>query len=199
MPVFTNEPPPDPRGYSLPLHRTPTGRPISAIVTSADLVGTPTHFWHGRTVPCDVDDCEPCNNGMPWRWHGYLSAFQTTQSLHFLFEFTARAAEPFLEYRKAYASLRGCHFQARRVSMSANARVIVQVKPGDLTKISLPQPPDLVKCLSIIWNIAEPDMNVSTLLKGMPRIAVDAAGNALARPPDDGGNGHPNAPRHQAS
>lgn len=199
MPTFTNSPPPDPRGHSLPLMRTPTGRPIAAIVTSADLVGTPTHFWKGRTVPCDVEHCEPCENGMPWRWHGYLSAYQDANSLHFLFEFTARASEPFLKYRQAYGSLRGCHFQARRVNFAHNARVLIQTKPGDLTKIKLPQPPDLVRCLSVIWNIAEPDLNVAGLLKGMPRIAVDADGNVHQRLPDDEGNGRPDAPRHQAS
>lgn len=197
MATFTNQPPPDPRGHSLPLMRTPTGRPLTGIVTSADLVGTPTHYWHGRTVPCDVENCEPCQNGMPWRWHGYVSAFQPTDALHFLYEFTARASEAFTKYRDAYASLRGCLFQARRVNMAPNARVTIRTQPADLAKVTLPQPPDLVRCLSIIWNIATPDMDIAGLLKGMPRIAVDAAGNAIARPPDDGGNGRPDAPEQK--
>lgn len=189
MPTYTNEPPNDPRGHSLQLMRCPTGRPVTAIVTSVDLVGTPTHFWHGRTIPCEVDQCEPCEAGMPWRWHGYLAALQPTEHFHFLFEFTARSSRAFLEYKNSYGSLRGCLFQAKRVNMAPNARVIIQTRPADLAKIKLPDPPDLVKVLSMIWNIATPDMAIGPLMKNLPRVMVDSAGKATQLRPGAGPNG----------
>lgn len=195
MLTLTNGPPEDPRGNGLPLLRTPTGRPLVAIVTSVDLVGTPTHFWKGRTVPCEIDECEPCENGMPWRWHGYLAAYRQADALHFLFEFTARASQAFLEYRKAYGSLRGCAFRAHRVNLAANARVHLVCKPADLAGIALPQPPDLVRVLSVLWNIATPDLEVADLMKGLPRVRVDSSGRGEALPPDGNGNGNPHAPQ----
>jgi hypothetical protein len=177
MPTYSNEPPNDPRGHSLTLKRTPINRALIAIVTSPDLVGCPTHFWGGRTVPCENPDCEPCRNGMPWRWHSYLSAWDTNTRIHFLYESTARATEPFVTYRKAYGSLRGCHFRARRANSAINSRVYIETQPADLEKIKLPQPPDLIKCLAIIWNLAEPTLDVEGLLKDVARVVVNKDGN----------------------
>lgn len=177
MPTYSNVPPRDPRGNSLTLRRTPTGRPLQAIVTSTDLIGTPTHFWRGRTMPCTLPDCPAHEAGMPWRWHGYLSALNTASHEHFLFEMTAQACEAFVQYRTAYESLRGCLFMARRVNASHNARVHIVTKPADLENIQLPPAPNLVKILAIIWNLATPTIDVSSVLKGVPRIRIDKDGN----------------------
>ncbi len=184
MPNYSTEPPRDPRGHSLHLVRTPTGKPLQAIVTSTDLVGCPTHFYGGRTVPCESPDCEPHRLGIPWRWHGYVSAWNTATGLHFLFEMTARMAEVFVTYRRAYDSLRGCLFRAQRVNLKANARVHIETKPADLEKIQLPKPPDLIKCLAVIWNLAEPSLELDGLLKQIPRIVVDKDGNGKLLTPE---------------
>lgn len=168
---------------------------MTAIITSVDLVGTPTHFWHGRTVPCEVTDCTPCNDGVPWRWHGYFAAWQPTDHLHFLFEFTARASQAFLDYRKVYSTLRGCHFRVHRVNASPNGRVVTETKPADLSQFKLPQPPDLIKVLSIIWNIATPCMDVEGLMKNLPRVRIDATGSATPLAPEPPGNGRQHAPQ----
>lgn len=173
MPNFSSVPPLDPRGHSLTLKRCPTGKPLVAIVTCDDLVGCPTHFYGGRTVPCETENCEPCNEGVPWRWHSYLSCFQPSTKIHFLFENTARATEPFVLYRKAHGTLRGCCFKAQRLNSRPNSRVYIDTKPVDLEKQTLPEGPDLIKVLGIIWNIPAPAISTDGVLKSVPRCQVD--------------------------
>ncbi len=153
MPEWTNTVPNDPRGPALPIRRTPARRPLTAIVTSTDLVGTMTHFYKGRTMPCQRPDCEPCNVGMPYRWHAYMSALCVDTALHFLFEVTAQAAENFVSYREANLTLRGCKFRATRWRQNPNGRVLIQCKAADLHQLTIPSSPDLVAVLSILWNL----------------------------------------------
>lgn len=169
---FQNEPPADPRGNNLPLMRCPTNKPIQGIITCRDLVGTRTHFFHGRTVPCDDTDCPACEVGISWRWHGYVSLFCDRTNRTILFEFTARAAEPLTQYRKAYDSLRGCLMNASRSNSQGNSRVNIRTRPADLEKITLPEEPNLLEALSIIWNIELPAITLDGICKDAPVVAV---------------------------
>lgn len=63
MPQFSRDVPTDPRGASFQIVRTPTGPGITAIVTSPDLLGCFTHYWKGRTMPCEGQGCTSCANG----------------------------------------------------------------------------------------------------------------------------------------
>lgn len=169
---FSTTPPDDPRGVAMPLKRCPAGRGLSAIVTSHDLIGCPTHYYGGRTHPCTAPDCEPCKEGVSWRWHSYLAAWTPTSKLHFLFESTARATEAFLLYRKANNDLRGCGFTARRINTSPNSRVMIETKALDLTGHAIPEAPHLLKVLSIIWNIPLPDMQIDGIIRDAAALNV---------------------------
>ena len=158
MPTWTNELPPEPSAPALPIRRTPARKPLVAVVTSEDLVGTYTHFYHGRTMPCEAPDCEPCSKGQPYRWHAYFAAWEPDTALHFLFECTAQAAENFVQYRKAYGRLRRCKFQATRWRSAPNGRVLIRTKPDELQDRILPQAPDLVACLSVLWNLPSSEL-----------------------------------------
>lgn len=191
MPTFSSDVPRDPRGPAFPIIRTPASRPLTAIITSPNLVGCYTHYFKGRTTPCEGADCqlclqgsepyrtadgrtvhkvgkmeiecdgpacEACHAGMPYRWHAYQSALTTRDHLHCIFECTAQAAEHFTTYREAHGTIRGCMFEAFRLHGRPNGRIIIQTKPADLTGIQLPTPPDLVKCLGILWGFAAPDV-----------------------------------------
>jgi hypothetical protein len=153
MPTYTNAPPPNPRGHTLTLIRVPPGQPLVAIVTTDDLIGTNTHFWGGRTVPCETPNCKPCREGQPYRWHAYLGIYEPNTAKQAILELTANSAHRFVEYRLAHGTLRGCHFRAQRANYSRNSRVIIETKPADLEKINLPPPPDTIRILSIIWNL----------------------------------------------
>lgn len=155
MPNYTRNIPDAPSGPSLPIRRTPAYSPLVAIITTDDLIGTYTHYYKGRTVPCESPDCEPCQNGMPYRWHAYVAAWETKTGLHFIFEVTAAGAEPFIDYRDHHGTLRGCLFSARRLKQQPNGRVLIQTKPADLREIRLPKSPDMSKCLSILWSLSE--------------------------------------------
>lgn len=158
MPTFSNHVPPDPRGPSFPIVRTPAFKPLVAIVTCEDLVGTFTHFHHGRTTPCEGDSCEACHDGLPYRWHAYVSAYNPDSGLHFLFESTAQAAQHFVEYRDAVGNLRGCKFEAKRLGGKPNGRVLMRTRTADMSGLRLPLPPDLTKVLAILWNLPSPDV-----------------------------------------
>jgi len=159
MPAYTNQPPRDASGTALPILRTPANGTLRACVTSDDLIGTNTHFWGGHTVPCTPPDCEACRNGVPYRWHAYLTAIHSKKSLHFLYEMTAPAAEMFVAYRAKRSSLRRCIFEAYRWRSSANGRVMLRCEPAPDENLILPPAPDLESVLAILWQL--PQANVT--------------------------------------
>ncbi len=177
MPHFTTVPPEDPRGTALELKRCPAGAPLTAVITCPDVVGCPTHFWGGRTVPHETEDCEPCLGGIGWLWHGYVSAYQVSLKLHFLFEMTARCVEPLTEYRKLNDSLRGCAFMAQRPSGKPNGRVYLKTKTIDLATVSLPGIPNIRQVLAMIWNLPLPNITDAPQIKGHPAIDINTRGN----------------------
>jgi len=184
---FSNAPPADPRGVALELMRTPPFKPMKAIVTSDDLVGCETHFYRGRTTPHDQIDCQPCIDGMPFRWHAWLSALLHGHRKHILYECTAQVAEKFVHYRNEHGTLRGCMFIAQRPSKQLNGRVSIEMQKANLDTINLPVAPDIRKCLSIIWNIALPELHIADRIKDTPRINHHA--NPEHQPGTAQGNG----------
>lgn len=150
---FTHDVPALPHGNSLPIRRTPAYGNLTAIVTIPDLLGCYTHFYKGRTMPCTGPDCEAHKAGIPFRWHAYMSAWETKSALHFIFEVTAQATEAFVAYRQNQGTLRGCLFQAKRWRERPNGRVLIQTKPAELAKLNLPEPPNLESALAILWNL----------------------------------------------
>ena len=153
MPIYTNSPPDDPRGHALTLMRVPANGSFSAIITSPDLIGCQTHWFGGRTVPCDSTQCKACEEGVPWRWHAYVSALLGGSRQHVLLEFTAQAAETLVNYRTAHETLRGCYIKAKRHRNRHNGRVLLHCEPHSLEGIALPDAANLPNVLSIIWNL----------------------------------------------
>ncbi len=180
MPNFSNAPPAPDSERALPLKRTPAMGRIRAVITSTDLIGCNTHFYGGHTVPCEAPDCEPCQKGIPWRWHGYVSALQAGSHLHFIFEFTAQAGDTFRTYFELNQTLRGCIFDGERMHHRPNGRVILQVKPGDLATLNLPKAPDLEACMRIIWHCPSKPAVQSTRKNGHPQIQIGKSDHALA-------------------
>lgn len=166
MPRFTNVPPADPNGVGLPIIRTPCARKLSAVITSPDIIGCNTHFWGGRTVPCDPAHCDPCRNGIPYRWHAYCSAFVPQTSLHFLFECTAQAADHLVQYRRAYDTLRGCQFTAYRWQSRPNGRVIIKTEQSAFAQDTLPKAPDLLKVLAVLWQLPPQNLEMDGATEG---------------------------------
>ncbi len=177
---FDRQPPQSDTDRPLPLKRTPTLGRLRAMITSPNLIGIHTHFFGGHTVPHEEPECKACIKGVPYRWHGWVSAIQAANRLHFIFEFTAQAGEVFQTYFEAHQTLRGCIFDAERMHHRRNGRVILQVKPGDLAQLALPEPPDLEACLRIIWQLPAEPTTEATKKNGQRALHVNNADHFLA-------------------
>ena len=175
MPRFDTQAPPDLGRSGFRLVRTPAVHALTAHVLSERLIGCPTHFVGNRTIPCERPSCDPCESGVPWRWHGYLAIIIDATQEIVIFETTAKASAAFVDYFERMNTTRGCHMKAQRVNGKHNGRVLIQCKPADLAKIHLPESPDVEKVLCHIWNIPENQVNRGTSMKRPPadNIEVD--------------------------
>lgn len=194
MPVFSSDIPRQEKAYGFDLKRTPEDRPLERICTSDDLIGVYTHFYHGRTLPCESEGCPACADNSPTRWHGYLACFDPKTHDHHLFEFTLKAAASFKQYRETYGTLRGCVFRAFRPKRRKNSRIIIQCKPCDLTKITLPEPPDLIRAMCTIWQLPYTAYSAPEARDGHPTLEAEPAAldNMYGRSPNRNGHKTPN-------
>jgi hypothetical protein len=170
---YTNRPPENPSGHGLDLVRTPPAKKLVAAFTTPELIGCATHFYGGRTVPCSGDDCAAHADGVPWRWHGYVGAYNPAIDYHFLFEMTAQAAEPIVNWFDQYGTLRGAQFTAVRHGQRANGRVKIQVKSLDLIKYPIPDAPDVPRLLAVIWNLPDRAIENAGKVKGTRAVALN--------------------------
>jgi hypothetical protein len=107
------------------------------------------------------------------------------------------AAQAFADYRQAHGTLRGCGFEARRKISTPNAKVIITTQPVDLRKLTLPEPPDIVLAMCIIWRLPTAAIKAEReRIRGTPTERdVNAAGrrvttkrnplDVLRTPPDN--------------
>jgi len=155
MEKWSNKPPQQKEGYGLRLIRTPKSGRIRALITCEELIGTPTHYWGGRTVPCQGSDCKVPHETIGWRWHGYVPMILEGDHEHVILELTAQACETIAQYAEANGSLRGVLLTATRATGVKNGRVLLKLEPTNLKTIVLPPEPDVPKVMRHIWGIQE--------------------------------------------
>ncbi len=131
-----------------------------------DEQGNAFHTVRGTKIPCDGPPCEACRNGIPFRWHAYQSVFLKKTLAHVIFECTAQASLPFVEYRKEFGTTRGCLFTAGRRTFAPNSRIVITTKPFDISTIRLPKPPNIIKCLAILWDLPTKNVTVDGIHPG---------------------------------
>lgn len=188
MPTWSNDLPKEKSHMGFDLRRTPTDQPFQGIVTCDQILVTDTHFWGGRTVPCERPDCPACNASVPFRTHVYTSVFLPRSHEHVLFECTANAAKAFKEYRDANNTLRGCYFQADRPKHARNGKVVIVTRPADLTRTPIPLPPDIILALSVIWRLPTAAMREEHRHDGTPILRTDSRiTSPVYNPPDNAG------------
>jgi hypothetical protein len=181
MPTFRQTLPPQGKHQGYDLRRTPANSPLQAIITCESLIVCDTHFWHGRTMPCErqvneegktVDDsmCQACGQKQPFRTHAYVSAFNPKTHEHFLFECTGTAAKPLEEYQEANHTLRGCVLHASRPKGGPNSKVIIQTNCIDQRKNPLPNPPNIPMALAVIWRLPKTAIDLSLTEPGAPTV-----------------------------
>jgi hypothetical protein len=162
MPTFCNRIPTLNKVQGYDLKRTPATQAIIAIITCDELVACQTHYWGGRTVPCEGTECKACLNLVPARWHIYVTCMEEKSRAQYIFECTAQAGEAFSEHFNAHGTLRGCKFQAYRPKQTKNGKVQIETKPYDLTKINLPPAPNLKRALCTIWQLPAGTVDTET-------------------------------------
>jgi hypothetical protein len=107
-----------------------------------------------------------------------VTAFDPATREHFLFEFPAAAHETFAAYKAAHDTLRGAYFAATRAPQRANGRVLVRLKPADLEREHLPDPPMILAILAKIWGLPTPVVTSDDRLRGAAAIKVRSNGAA---------------------
>jgi hypothetical protein len=164
MPLWKSEVPTEKKHMGFNIARTPTSGSFEGIITCEEMVVCDTHYWGGRTTPCErkqLDDegkpkagtCPACNASIPYRTHVYVACVEKRTRDHVVFECTAFAAKAFQEYFEKMKSLRGCIFNARRHKNSPNSKVIIETNTVNLTRVDIPSPPDIIRILCTVWHI----------------------------------------------
>lgn len=178
-------------GYRL--ERTPPDGTFTGIVTCTELVGCYTHYWGGRTMPCERPDCPACNSNSPTRWHAFLSSWNPSTHDHVIFQCTAKAAAAFEEYQASHGTLLGCAFRAHRPKRRRNAQVVIDCRPADLTKLRLPQAPNIMQAMAVIWQIPGAALVADEAARGAPLIKAlsHRMGEAFDNPADGNGRHTP--------
>ena len=185
MPTFRRNLPPEGTNTGFDLRRTPANGKILAVITCEGLIVCDTHYWHGRTVPCErivnaegrtIDDspCQACREKAAWRSHVYVSAFDHQKREHFLFECTAMAAKPLEEYQIGAGTLRGCAMHATRPRGLKNAKVAIQTNTSNVTRFPIPNPPDIAAALAVIWRLPRPAISAEPERKHATRLKAHA-------------------------
>ncbi len=182
MPQFTSRPPAKPTGYGLDLIRTPANGRITLALTCENIIGCPTHWYGGRTIPCEEVECPGCAATVSWRWHGYVSGLVAPTRRQVLMEFTAQASETIADYHDSQGTLRGSFLVAQRHRNRHNGRVIVALHAAELEKLNLPAPPDVTASLAIIWNVPQTAIAVDGKTDRGPRLTVNDPEKGNNRP-----------------
>lgn len=181
MPTFSTKLPAQGKHQGFDLCRTPTNSALQAIITSDQLLVCDTHFWHGRTMPCErvvnengktLDDsaCLACQQKQPFRTHVYVSAFNAKSHEHFIFECTATAAKPLEEHASAAGTLRGCIFHASRPKGGPNSKVVILTNVANPRNVQLPAAPNVAAALAVIWRLPRQAIEVILTEPGLPTI-----------------------------
>lgn len=221
MPAWSNQLPKQQKHMGFDIRRTPDCSAVQGIITCQDLLVCDTHFWGGRTIPCErqktapdgslvAGDCPACREAVPYRTHVYVSVFDSKTQDHFLFECTAAAAKPLEAYKEATGTLRGCIMHAQRPKGFKNAKVVIQTNTANLARVTLPEPPNMILALSVIWRLPLTGLAIEDHSKqGHRAHAQSAPINRMRNQPDNqpepqsmadilsgNGNGrHPVSPR----
>jgi len=152
-PNWINRPPVPTEFAGLRLIRVGTAKHFEAIITSDHMIGCLTHFYKRRTIPCTAPDCQADCDGVPARWHGYLSVLCTRTRTHYVLELTALAAVPVAEFDDAKGSLRGAMLDATRLGNKPNGPVSCVISPSSADLRTLPRAVHLERFLATIWHL----------------------------------------------
>lgn len=150
--MWTNRPPVGDTKPTTRLVRAIPKRPIRAFVLSGDVSGTKTHYWHGRTRPCNAPDCDACTANNIARWHGYIAIYNTDAHEVQVLEITSSSIQYIERYLVGRQSLRGAHITASRPSGRITGKLHLLLEQTTDLRPDLPPAPNVRQILERIWH-----------------------------------------------
>lgn len=135
--------------------RCRAGKSLKGIMLAGDVCGAYTHWYGGKTVPCNGLTCPACSMNVEVRWHGYLPLYNTTTRNTIIAEITTAAVEPIDRWFREKRSLRGAFIEIMRGADRANAPLKSRVSDGPLPMEALPTAPHVREILEKMWGTWE--------------------------------------------
>lgn len=150
---FQNRPPQTLAFRCLDLVRTPARGGLRGIITCDRSIGTFTHYFGGKTVPCGGSLCQACDDHCAKRWHSYLSLLLPSPEKHVICEITLAAAEEVWAFEDKNPSLREAHITLARRGDRDNGRVSASFSWAMRGKLQLPPAPAIEQNLRVMWGL----------------------------------------------
>lgn len=170
--------------------RAKPGKTTQGVVLSLDLIGAYTHYWKGRTTPCNPPACPACDAGHKPRWYGYLALWNPATAAVAILEITTAAVPAIETYLARHGSLRYAQIMATRANRKPNSRLIVSFQAAPYSGPHGPEPPDLPAHLSHMWEATSKPAPNRQPTEADPHAEAETL--ALAR--RAASNGHPSQP-----
>lgn len=150
----------------LPLLRVRPGKPLTGIITNADIVGAYTHFWRGRTTPCTGPTCDACEAQHAARWYGYACIWNPTNNHQAIAELTPACVPAIDAYLAQFGTLRGAAIELARTNRKTNSRISCSIKPSPYTTDKIPAAFALQAQLERMWEMY-PNTNAAKIANGL--------------------------------
>lgn len=131
------------------------GKVVKGIMLAGDVCGAYTHWYGGRTLPCNGLSCPACKMNVEVRWHGYLPLYNTSTRNIVIAEITTAAVEPIDRWFREKRSLRGAFISIMRGAERVNSPLKSRVEEGPLPAEALPNPPHVREILEKMWGTWE--------------------------------------------
>jgi hypothetical protein len=132
--------------------RAPSKGTFDCVCLSSIAMGKYTHWWHGRTQPCEGVDCPKCLSGSPRRWHSWVAVYNERSGRVFLLEVPAGAAKCLGDFRSKSGTLRGVGIALKRANGKVNGPVRVGFAKPRTNNDLLPACPDVAALLERMWS-----------------------------------------------
>ncbi len=162
---------PDPKDFAaIRLIRVPTAGTITGLITSPNIIGCWTHWDAYRTQPCPGlepppnpephwQPCRLCKDAQPRRWHAWISLYLEVQSRQIVLQLPTLAATNLRDARAQYGYLRGLVAAFSRQHKRPNSRILVETRPLLRPQTFVPEPVDIKRYMSLIWQVAPTTMH----------------------------------------
>lgn len=135
------------------LFRCPRSGSLTGVIVSPDMIGTGTHFWKNRTMPCTGKSCPACRDGFNPRWYGFLGIWSPKTDRLGILEITEAASDEVDRYYDRHKTLRGAQIKVSRQGNRPNGRVLADLTTGTIDPERLPPAIDIKATLLRMWEL----------------------------------------------